>query len=229
MQLPKLNKVIDANEITTKFTNTYKSNGWGSSESASGHGSSLTYSENFKNSLLEIIGKYNIQNIFDCSCGDWNWMKEISTQLPNYTGNDVVKELIDINNKKFGNEKTKFISGDMLSELKKYDDNEIDLLICRHTFEHLPTEYVLDSISEIIRVSKYAMITHINSVSINTDLNMDGFTHRPINLQCEPYLSILGNPLSTFFDSIGEPTVTGTFGNLYINKNKMQLPKLNKV
>ena len=206
------------NEMKNLFTETYNENKWGMelNESKSGDGSTLIYTEHFRRSLLEILEKYQINLMFDCSCGDWNWMKEIKDKLSKYIGNDIVEELIIENNKNFGSENIKFVCNDMLSELKKYDDKEFDLILCRHTLEHLPTSYSLEVINEIKRTSKYCIITSSNGMNENNEIeNMDGVSGRSVNLDYEPYNTILGNPINRFFDSKGTPTYIGCFGYLY--------------
>jgi len=205
------------NHMKDLFTETYNENKWAMeiNESKSGDGSALIYTEHFRKSLVEILEKHQIKLVFDCSCGDWNWMKEIKDKLPKYIGNDIVEELIIENNRKFGNEKIIFVCNDMLSELKKYGDDELDLTLCRHTLEHLPTEYSLEVISEIKRTSKYGIITSNNGVKENGEINMDGVTGRGVNLDYEPYKTIFGDPISRFFDSKGTPTHISCYGYLY--------------
>jgi len=212
------------NDIIELFTKTYKNDLWnmGRGESKSGLGSSLDYTINFRRELVEIIEKYNIKKLFDCSCGDWNWMKAISSHLPDYIGNDVVRDLIDENNIKYGNEKINFVCNDMLSQLKTYNDDELDLVVCRHTLEHLTTDYSIKVLLEIKRVSKYALITSAkNSDNENHDLNMDGHSGRMVNLNKDPYLNYIGKPMYRFFDHVGHEKVdvtgdpNGCFGYLY--------------
>ena len=201
------------------FSNFFEKGGWRGEggESFSGIGSSLAYTENYRNNLLKIIKKYNIENIFDCSCGDWNWMKEITEHLPNYVGNDVVKSLIEKNNKLYGKNNISFVFGDMITTLEKYEDKKFDLIICRHTFEHLPEEYCINAINEFKRVCKYAIITTNNSLNVsNADISkVANGNSRGIHLHLSPYNQLLNSPIESFYDSIGQPQTYGCFGNLY--------------
>lgn len=203
------------------FTKTYANNLW-YNESKSGLGSSLEYTINFRRELIEIIKKYEIVKIFDCSCGDWNWMKTIESSLPSYVGNDIVEDMIKDNTLKYGKNNISFVCNDMISQLKIYNDKEFDLIICRHTLEHLDTEYSIEVIDEIKRVSKYGLITSSkDSDKENSNLNMNGVSGRMVNLSKEPYLSHVGKPIYRFFDSKGDTKVEvletsdGCFGYLY--------------
>jgi ubiquinone/menaquinone biosynthesis C-methylase UbiE len=128
-------------------------------------------------------------------------MKEIKDKLPNYIGNDIVTELVELNTKKYGSDNIKFQCGDMLEELKKLEDGSIDLVICRHTLEHLATEYSVNVVREIHRVAKWAIITSIDEV--NTQLRPNGITARSVNLEKNEYYTILGDPFKRYWDSMG--------------------------
>jgi ubiquinone/menaquinone biosynthesis C-methylase UbiE len=195
------------------FTQTYKENKWGSSESRSGPGSNLAYTEGIRRIIVELI-EGGVETIWDCSCGDWNWMKEISDRLPNYVGNDIVEELIGVNSEKFGSDRVKFRCGDMVSGLKELEDSSIDLILCRHTLEHLPTDYSIEVVREIRRVAKKALITS-NTHQGNSPINPNGSNARVINLEKDEYYTILGEPLSKHWDSIGEQPASITNLNLY--------------
>ena len=183
-------------ELEKIFTEIYLSNKWnmGQNESKSGLGSTLNYTESIRINLVKIIKEYNITNIIDTSCGDWHWMKSIKYELGcKYTGIDIVKDIIDINTKTYSTESIKFIHGDFLSIIKILPDNSIDLILCRHTLEHLATEYNLDFIKECKRVTKYLLLTTkkiSETLPINKELN-EKESYRPINLELTPYEELL--------------------------------------
>lgn len=214
--------------IHKMFENTYVNFGWhmGHGESRSGTGSSLEYSQNFSENLVKFINEYNIKSIFDCSCGDWNWMRHISHNFGYYIGNDASDSAIKINSEKFGTDKIKFVCNDAVSQMKTYEDKKFDLVICRHTLEHLPTEYNLLLLSEMKRIGKFGIVTsgNYNIGEESKDINMDGYLARNINLHIEPYVSILNDPILKFSDTtisnvIPEDFISkeslGCFGNIY--------------
>ena len=208
------------NNLKDLFTSTYVEKKWNEGGSISGVGSSLQYTEHIRGIVLDVINQNNIQTIWDCSCGDWNWMKEIKDELPNYIGNDIVSELVELNTKEYGSDNIKFQCGDMLEELKKLEDGSIDLIICRHTLEHLDTEYSVNVVKEINRVGKWAIISSINTT--NTQLTPNGITARSVNLEKNEYYTILGDPFKRYWDSMGEPPTENSFNmNLYYLNNKL--------
>jgi ubiquinone/menaquinone biosynthesis C-methylase UbiE len=154
-------------------------------------GSTITYSENIRLELIKFIKENSIKKMLDTSCGDWNWMKLIQNDLCDYTGIDIVDEIIENNKQKFSNEKTHFIQGDLLTYIKSLPDKYYNLILCRHTLEHLPTNYNIDFLIECKRVSNYLLVTGYNNIDrINTDL-VDDMRYRPINMELLPYSKIL--------------------------------------
>jgi 2-polyprenyl-3-methyl-5-hydroxy-6-metoxy-1,4-benzoquinol methylase len=207
-------KTNNMSQFKEMFSNTYTYNRWGSSESLSGEGSEWVYANGYANNLIRIINQYQIKTIFDTSCGDWNWMKKIKEHLPNYIGNDVVESVIQRNTELYTTDTIRFKSGDMVENLSKEDS--IDLVICRHTLEHLPTYYCIDFCNEVVKKAKYAIITSMNWNDVgNSELTPNGVSARAINLDKEPYLSILGEPIERIWDHTLEPGPIGTFGYLY--------------
>lgn len=208
----KINKKMI--ELKEKFTETYKHNRWGSSESLSGPGSEWGFAQGYANSLVNIIDDYEIQSIFDSSCGDWNWMKKIQNHLPMYIGNDIVESVINTNTELYANNNIRFQCGDMIENLSK--EKEIDLVISRHTLEHLPTYYCIAFLEEVKKRAKYALITSMNWNDVdNRDLIENGHNSRAINLDKDPYKSILGTPIQKIWDHPTEVSNIGTFAYLY--------------
>jgi SAM-dependent methyltransferase len=206
-------------DIKNVFTNIYLKNLWemGQTNSKSGLGSSDIFTENIKKIIPDVIEKYEIKTMIDTSCGDWNWMKKIQESLNcNYIGIDVVDEIIEENKKKFSSEKFEFISDDFLSYLKNCDDNSVDLILCRHTCEHLEREYIQDFLKEVKRVSKYLLLTTHKLADTNKELIKTETPYRPINLNLPPYSNILDiYQIDSFYDGPESPIIPEMYINLY--------------
>jgi 2-polyprenyl-3-methyl-5-hydroxy-6-metoxy-1,4-benzoquinol methylase len=212
---------IDVN-IQNFFENIYQNNTWhiGQTESKSGLGSILSFTENIRIKLIEIIKEKNINNMLDTSCGDWNWMKMIKDDLCNYTGLDVVKYLINNHNKTFSNDKIRFIHSDFLTFIKNQPDKSFDLILCRHTLEHLPTSYNIEFLIECKRVSRYLLVTNYNNINKrNCELITD---YRPVNLKLEPYVDLLKDSYDReIYDGFSSAYNPECYINLYNFKDNM--------
>ncbi len=126
-----LNKSENRQEI---FSNIYSKNFWGSKESYSGKGSEILQTSLIRNELPKIFLEHGCSSILDAPCGDFFWMKNV-IQYSNikYIGCDIVKELIDHNQKKFGNKNIVFKHLDICSS----DLPNADIMICRDCLIHL--------------------------------------------------------------------------------------------
>ena len=153
-------------------------------------GSTQEFTIHIRNELIRFIKEKSIQKMVDTSCGDWNWMKFIKDDLPNYIGVDIVKNIVDVNNKLYSKDNITFIHTDFLTYIKSQKDKSIDLILCRHTLEHLPTEYNVDFLKECRRVCKYLFITGYNEF-YRKNIDLPDSIYRPINLRVEPYSDIV--------------------------------------
>lgn len=152
-----------------KFTEIYDKNIWGSS------GTGSKYSHNnkwFLNQLKYIINKYNIKNILDIGCGDWEIMKHFNFEDVKYTGIDCVKSVIDNNNEKYKNNNINFIHQDIFINIPK----NYDLIIIKDVLQHYQTDKIRDILNNIINNNKYVYC--INGYKFTRDKSKNGWTNR---------------------------------------------------
>jgi len=173
--------VNNIDSIEERFNYIHKSNFWVSQSSVSGEGSDETQTEEVRVNLPKIILEYKIQRMLDLPCGDFNWMESIELNLLEYTGADIVQEIIRVNNEKYSNDKRRFIKLDIIK------DNlpKADLIFCRDCLVHLSNDNILKSIKNIKRSkSKYLLTTTFTECEINEDIVTGDW--RIINLIKEP-------------------------------------------
>ncbi len=89
-----LKKPTPAQDRQNTFTSIWKINGWGSPETKSGLGSTLSQTAAIRKSLPETLRTYHIRTLADVCCGDFNWIPEIAGLLDIYMGFDIVEPLI---------------------------------------------------------------------------------------------------------------------------------------
>lgn len=216
--------LFDKEKLKSHFTKIYDSWYWGMGQrqSRSGLGSTELWSNSFKDTLLKSIITYDVKNILDCSCGDWNWMRTISDKLPNYTGLDVVNDAVVRNNELYSNDKIKFICSDMNTYMENQLDKSFDLIIIRHTLEHLPLDYCKQSLINAKRISKRMYITSFSEKIENIELNIDNCDYRPIYLGSDPFSEILGSPKEILYDSIESPKLDKNYSQMWFFQNEMK-------
>jgi SAM-dependent methyltransferase len=163
------------------FTNIYNTHHWASRVSLSGAGSDLEETVVIRTELPRLIKSLGIKTMLDSPCGDFNWMKELDLPVQ-YTGMDVVHDMISLNNHLYGSEKVQFIFGDIVTD----EIPKVDLILCRDCLAHLP----FADIKAVIRRFKesgstYLMATTFTECRSNQDGAVGGY--RPINLQIGPF------------------------------------------
>jgi Methyltransferase domain len=164
------------------FTTIYKQNLWGSSESVSGPGSSLTQTKTLIKQLPILLKQLQVKKVLDAPCGDFNWMKEIHQHIESYIGIDIVEDLIDHNKSKYATDHIQFIHSDLTKDALP----KVDLILCRDCLVH----FCFDDISSAIRnmkasKSKYLLTTTFPNHKQNTDIKTGGW--RPLNFEMEPF------------------------------------------
>lgn len=182
------------------FTNIYNNRIWGngSTASASGaDGSSMEYTANLRNELPKIFQLFGIRSLLDAPCGDMWWMPSVLRQVDiQYTGGDIVDNLINDNQNKFRNTDLghlKFQSFD----IRKDTFPAVDLWFCRDCMFHLTNDDIKETLINFAKSDvKYIMTTtHLFDsadydgtpfvLSGNKELPQIGF--RLLNLFAKPY------------------------------------------
>lgn len=179
-----LNKII--------FNSIYKSNHWNKSkkfdqsQSYSGPGSTANsiQTNNLIIELQNFFKKNQIQNILDAPCGDCAWIKKIFKTNINYTGIDIVEDLINNNKLTFSsNSNIKFYCDD-LTEFS--DFNGYDFILMRDFFIHLPLPLIKNILTNLRNSNcKYFAFNNYESVDLNKEISTG--QHRKINFLKEPF------------------------------------------
>src|ERR1044072_9504307 len=164
------------------FSAIYLNNSWADPESVSGRGSTLARTEVIRRALPVLIASVRADSLLDAPCGDFNWMRHVDLGGVEYTGADVVAELIARNRRRHGGKGRSFVELDITcDELPR-----ADVVLCRDCFIHLSFKPARAAVANFKRSNSALLLatTHAN-VRENTDTQDGGF--RPVNLRLPPF------------------------------------------
>ncbi len=168
--------------LQTRFADIYRRNLWLDSESRSGPGSRLSQTELVRRELPALVKELGVRRLLDAPCGDFNWMRHVALDAVEYTGGDVVPELVARNRELYGAARRRFVTLDLTRDPLP----PADLVFCRDCLPHLSFEDARAVLANIKRGgAEYLLTTTYTARAENADAETGGW--RPINLQAEPY------------------------------------------
>jgi len=184
------------------FDKIYAKNYWGSMESISGRGSELSQTENIRRELPKIFAKYNCTSILDAPCGDFNWLRQVVEKIDvKYCGGDIVQNLVEVNNAKYSDEKTKFMKLDICKDPLP----SADIMICRDCLFHLSYSDITAFIENFAasHIPLLLVTSHKNENGIFKNKNIKTGDFRMIDLFSHPF----GFPADVLyrFDDFNDP------------------------
>lgn len=164
------------------FTEIYKENSWGGKDSVSGPGSDARQTKTVITALQTVLSNYKISSMLDIPCGDFHWMKNVDLNKINYTGADIVQELIEENKVKYSTDGLQF----QHINLTKDKLPKVDLIFCRDCLVHLSFTDILLALNNVCDSrSGYFLTTTFTERDGNHDI-LTGHWH-PINLELPPF------------------------------------------
>jgi hypothetical protein len=165
------------------FRTIYEENRWASAESRSGCGSTLAYTKGLRKALARHLARLGVERFFDAPCGDFNWMRYVT--LPpatRYIGGDIVPELVDGLQRRFGSERHRFCTID----IAKGPLPPADLWLCRDVLFHLPNDDIIAVLTNFVGSEiPFLLTTTYDFAKRNLDVRAGGF--RFINLRLVPF------------------------------------------
>lgn len=178
----KRKKHLSSRRAEDIFTEIYDMNGWLSSESSSGRGSTLAVTAALRAELPPLLDRLGVRSLIDAPCGDFNWMRHTELGVESYVGADIVPELIERLNRRYSRDDRTFIHLDLTRDTLP----SADALFCRDLFLHL-------SYADIERV-KHTFLSSdctylITSTYPEVEVHVDILTGevRPANLVRAPF------------------------------------------
>jgi hypothetical protein len=163
------------------FEDIYSKNRWADRQSLSGSGSSLMQTAEVRTALPVLVEEFGIRRMLDVPCGDFSWMSQVDLTI-DYTGGDIVGELIKLNQQKYSQHNRRFLKIDILNDALP----EADLLLCRDCLVHFSYRHIFQALRNI-RSSKctYVLLTTFTRRENNRDVTTGAW--RALNLQAAPF------------------------------------------
>ena len=169
-------------DTKSRFSKIYSNNMWQNPESASGFGSTLIATQEARKGLEALIDTNHVRSILDVPCGDFNWMRSLKF-AGNYIGVDIVDKLVEDNQRRYADERHRFIQLDLIKDKLP----QADLVLCRECLNHLSLVEVRAAISNlIVTPTKFLIMTHYPDVSKNAE-QLASFRYRPLNFTKSPF------------------------------------------
>jgi SAM-dependent methyltransferase len=183
------------------FSRIFHGNAWSDGESRSGGGSSLAATEPIRTALPGLLRRLGVRSVVDAACGDLCWMATLLPVIEDYTGVEIVPELVERNRRRYGSSRVRFVHRDISIEpcLPERLDAvpcppAADLVICRDCLVHLPTPLAMRALRNIATTGAgYLLTTTFPRTSVNRDVLTGAW--RPLNLERTPFQ--LGPPLAS--------------------------------
>lgn len=174
--------------IREVFSSIYREQAWNISdnESVSGPGSGLSQTAEIRLQIPRIIKQYGIESIFDIPCGDFHWLRQVDfsgvQSNVQYTGADIVPQLVERNNGLYAAENRRFIIFDLTSQPLPASD----LILCRDCLVHFSFNDIKKAMDNVMESkSRYLLTTTFTRQEENRDCVTGGW--RALNFQIPPF------------------------------------------
>ncbi|MCB1107623.1 MAG: class I SAM-dependent methyltransferase [Chlamydiia bacterium] len=179
------------------FSAIYKLGTW-SEEGFSLSGSQIEITREYVIFLQDFLERNYIKTVVDLGCGDWAFSRYIDWTGIEYIGIDVVKEVIERNQRLFATPNITFIHGDAF----EMELPQGDLLLCKDVFQHLSNLEIQQIIGQFSKY-KHCLITNYVDLKTLSSKNTDIPTglYRPIDLTKPPF-NLSGEKVLNFFSGV---------------------------
>lgn len=164
------------------FTRIYRDNLWGGAESRSGLGSDLAETAGLRAAIPPLLRRLGASSLLDLPCGDFGWMRHADLRGIDYTGGDIVTELIERNAAQFAGAGRRFQRLDLVADALP----RADVVLCRDCLVHLCFANIFAAFANLRRSgARHLLTTTFTEHGDNADA-VDG-DWRLLNLERAPF------------------------------------------
>jgi SAM-dependent methyltransferase len=147
--LPRIHKTYGSLSIAETFRRVYQSKAWGSNgeEFCSGAGSGGAAADLYCDAVIDFIRDYHVRSIVDLGCGDFAIGRRIVEATGvQYTGVDVVPELVEHNQRRVQDPRVSFLCADITCAPLP----QADLCLIRQVLQHLSNAEISNVLANIV-------------------------------------------------------------------------------
>lgn len=149
------------------FTDYFRRNKWRDPDSRSGKGSNLKATEELRRLLPPLLHDLGVRSMLDLPCGDFFWMAHVDLTGIDYTGGDIVPDMIAQNSQRHGRPGRKF----QVIDLIRGPLPQADLVFVRDCLVHLSHEHVMQALANIrASGSTWLLTTVYPATPVNEDI-----------------------------------------------------------
>jgi 2-polyprenyl-3-methyl-5-hydroxy-6-metoxy-1,4-benzoquinol methylase len=173
-------KAISTQQV---FTDIYKENAWRGKASRSGAGSDIDQTKIIAKEMPILFREFRISTLLDIPCGDFHWMKHVDLSGIDYTGADVVDELICSNTKHYARDGVCFQKINLLEDSLP----KAHVVFCRDCLVHFSFEDIFQALTNICNSGiEFLLTTTFPERKENRDIATGQW--RVLNLEVTPFL-----------------------------------------
>ncbi len=168
-------------DLAQRFEYIHRHNLWGCEDSVSGNGSTLAETANLRAAIPPLLLEIGAASVLDVPCGDFGWLSEVELGVP-YTGADIVRELVEANQSRYGRSGRGFVRLDLTA------DNlpAADLVLCRDCLVHLGYANIARALANI-RASGARWLLTTSFPRLQTNCDIEDGDWRPLNFEMPPF------------------------------------------
>jgi hypothetical protein len=165
------------------FAEIYWTNAWNGMDSVSGTGSDLVQTRIIAREIPALCASLGVRTLLDVPCGDFHWMSRVDLSELDYTGADIVDEIVTQNQLRHSRKGVRFRRLNLIRDPLP----RVDLILCRDCLVHLSFADVFTALGRICESrSAYLLTTTFPTRTDNADISMGDW--RPLNLEQAPFV-----------------------------------------
>lgn len=174
VKLPPQIRPEEREDLSKLFSRIYRDNLWGGEkgEFYSGPGSDDHVGVEYAKAIKDYIAKHNIKKVLDIGCGDFRIARQFITPDIEYIGVDVVPDLIESNQKKYGSANISF----RCIDATKDELPDAELCLIRQVLQHLSNAHIQTILSKCGKFPHLVISEHIlvgDNIVPNEDMDAD--------------------------------------------------------